>query len=162
MATERQNSESQIVGGQSVPKASSPRVRARMQAQARHNTACELRLRRALHRRGLRYRTHVRLLPRREADIVFASARVVVFVDGCFWHGCDLHKRSSNTNSGWWSSKIARNRARDRQTNAALLEAGWTVVRIWEHTDAEQAAAALKKIVARRRDQPRRPFLFVL
>ena len=85
---------------------------------------------------------------RRRADVVFVSRRVAVFVDGCFWHGCELHPRSPRSNVEWWARKIAANRARDAETDERLAAAGWTVVRIWEHESAEAAAdrvcAALK------------------
>jgi len=113
-----------------------------MERQRRRDTAPELTLRRALHRRGLRFRVDapVPAGPRRRADVVFPACRLAVFVDGCFWHGCELHPRSSKTNSDWWAEKIATNRARDAETDARLVEQGWTVVRVWEHEPAESAA----------------------
>lgn len=133
--------------------ASTASVRNRMQRQARKDTGCELLLRRALHARGLRYRVHRRVLPdlRREADLVFRGARVAVFVDGCFWHGCQRHRTPSITNSAWWAAKIARNVERDAQTSALLTSAGWSVVRVWEHADAVRAAEVVANIVRARR-----------
>lgn len=95
---------------------------------------------------GLRYRVHVQPLSRlrREADIVFPRARVAVFVDGCFWHGCPEHgQRRHEVNSWYWPEKISRNQRRDADTDARLTEAGWTVVRLWEH---EPPAAAAERI----------------
>ena len=83
------------------------------------------------------------LLPqigRTRPDIVFTGARVAVFVDGCFWHRCPEHGSSPKTNAGWWRLKLDNNVKRDRTTDAALAEAGWTVIRIWEHEDASTAA----------------------
>jgi DNA mismatch endonuclease (patch repair protein) len=101
-------------------------------------------IRRSLHPRGLRYRVHVRPVPsiRRTADVVFTRARIAVFVDGCFWHGCpDCYgARIHKTHPGYWTAKIQRNRARDEDTDHRLTEAGWHVVRIWEHEDPETAA----------------------
>lgn len=114
-----------------------------MQATARRDTAPELALRRELHRRGLRYRVEVRLpeLPRRRMDIVFTRARLVVLVDGCFWHGCPVHATTARANAPYWSAKLAANRARDRDTDERLAAAGWTVLRVWEHEDPVEVAA---------------------
>ncbi len=95
------------------------------------DTSCEMLLRRELHRRGLRYRLHTKLPGK--PDLVFASARVAVFVDGCFWHGCPKHFRIPATNREYWERKIARNRERDAAATASLRQEGWTVIRIWEH-----------------------------
>src|SRR5262249_46138637 len=64
---------------------------------------------------------------------LFPRERVVVFVDGCFWHGCPRCYRIPGSNSGYWSQKISRNRARDRRVTKELKSAGWKVLRIWEH-----------------------------
>ena len=126
--------------------ASSPGVRRRMQLQRERDTVPELALRRELHRRGRRYRVDVPIVPgtRRRADIVFGRARVAVFVDGCFWHGCPEHGQRAHHVNGWyWPEKIAGNRRRDADTDARLRAAGWAVVRVWEHQDPEQAAALI-------------------
>jgi len=126
--------------------ASSPGVRRRMQQQRVRDTAPELALRRELHRRGRRYRVDVPIVPgtRRRVDIAFTKARVAIFVDGCFWHGCPEHgQRAHNVNEWYWPEKIAGNRQRDADTAARLRAAGWAVVRIWEHDDPEQAAALI-------------------
>jgi DNA mismatch endonuclease (patch repair protein) len=107
-----------------------------MSRQRRSGTAPELALRRALFARGLRYRVDVAPLPalRRKADVVFARARLAVFVDGCFWHGCPEHGRRRHEVNGWyWPAKIERNRFRDGETDKALAAAGWSVLRVWEH-----------------------------
>ncbi len=100
---------------------------------------------------GLRYRIHRRPLPqlRRQADIVFTRARVAVFVDGCFWHGCPDHGTSPKVNGEWWAAKLEVNRKRDLDTNAQLAEAGWTTVRVWEHEEATAAAQGVSEAVAR-------------
>jgi DNA mismatch endonuclease, patch repair protein len=122
-----------------------------MQAQARRDTGCELALRSTLYAAGYRYRIHARVLPdlRREADLVFHRARVVVFVDGCFWHGCSRHKKPVKANAAWWQAKLARTMQRDRDTNAKLVNAGWSVVRVWEHSDPLVAALAIGQILRR-------------
>ena len=125
-----------------------------MQLQASRDTAPERTLRSALHRSGLRFRVHVRPVPgiRREADIVFPAARVAVFVDGCFWHGCPEHASWPKANAEWWRRKIEGNRERDDDTDERLREAGWTVVRMWTHEDPTAKASEIAQIVRRRRD----------
>lgn len=122
-----------------------------MSSQPRRDTRPELALRRILHRAGLRYRVDAAVVPglRRKADIVFRRARVAVFVHGCFWHGCPEHATWPKANARWWRAKIERNRERDRETECALGAAGWTVVRVWEHEDAGEAAARVSEAVAR-------------
>src|SRR4051812_3182040 len=110
-----------------------------MAKQRTRDTAAEVQLRRLLHARGLRYRVDAAIpgLPRRRADLTFATSRVIVFVDGCFWHGCQEHKTAPKANADWWATKLARNVERDRETEAHLASLGWRVVRIWEHEDPE-------------------------
>jgi DNA mismatch endonuclease (patch repair protein) len=67
-------------------------------------------------------------------DFAHRGARVVIFIDSCFWHGCPQHLRRPSSNVAYWQQKIRRNRARDRRVNAELKAAGWRVVRIWEHS----------------------------
>ncbi len=70
-----------------------------------------------------------------------------MFVDGCFWHGCPLHgRRSPSTNSWYWVEKIATNKARDAETDELLVAAGWRVVRVWEHEDAEAVALDIETL----------------
>ena len=124
-----------------------------MERQARRETRAEIALRSALHRRGLRYRLHQKLLPglRREADIVFGRARIAVFVDGCFWHSCPIHGSQPKANSVWWQTKLEANRARDRDTDDRLRRAGWLSIRVWEHEDMEAAATDIAIAVVKRR-----------
>jgi DNA mismatch endonuclease (patch repair protein) len=84
---------------------------------------------------------------RRSADISFTRARIAVFVDGCFWHGCPDHYRPAKRNSEFWSGKIEANRERDKDTNRRLSEAGWTVIRVWEHEDPVTIAADIANLV---------------
>ncbi|MFD8596350.1 very short patch repair endonuclease [Kitasatospora sp. NPDC059646] len=134
-----------------VPKeteswASNDAVRASMQANRSRDTGPELALRRAVHARGLRYRVSARPLKelRRTADLLFTRAKVAVFLDGCFWHGCPEHHTVAVRNGTYWASKVERNRTRDADTNQRLAEAGWTVVRVWEHEDPIEAAARVE------------------
>jgi DNA mismatch endonuclease (patch repair protein) len=113
------------------------------------DTAHELALRRELFARGLRYRVDVRpesSIPRR-ADTVFRSARVAVFSDGCYWHGCPEHGSWPRTNCEWWRRKIEATRARDEDTTVRLRAAGWTVFRVWEHENLVAAATRIESAV---------------
>lgn len=105
-----------------------------------------------MHRRGLRYRVAARPIPgvRRSADLVFASARVAVFVDGCFWHGCPEHYVAALSNKEYWADKISGNRARDADTDAKFLANGWLPLRIWAHENSEDAADLVVKVVQER------------
>jgi DNA mismatch endonuclease (patch repair protein) len=97
-----------------------------MTRQGRRDTAPEVAARRILHGWGLRYRVDAALPGmRRRADLLFRGARVAVFVDGCFWHGCPEHGTRSRNNADWWAEKLARNVQRDRDTDQRLTEAGW-------------------------------------
>ncbi|MDI9975024.1 very short patch repair endonuclease [Rhodococcus sp. IEGM 1307] len=122
--------------------ATDPATSARMRAQRRRDTAPELALRRELHRRGVRY--YVDRAPmkgvRRRADLVFPRRKVAVYVDGCFWHSCPQHATFPKNNAQWWAEKLAGNVTRDRDTDTRLTDAGWTVVRIWEHENPVVAA----------------------
>ncbi|MFD5385266.1 very short patch repair endonuclease [Streptomyces sp. NPDC127074] len=142
----------EMVGERPLPEgswASSAATRSTMRGNRGRDTAPELRIRSLLHREGLRYRVSARPLPgvRRTADIVFTRARVAVFVDGCFWHGCPDHCRPARTNSDFWRAKIDGNRARDAQTDRFLAEAGWRAIRIWEHEDPVRAAGRIAAAV---------------
>ncbi|WP_211372275.1 very short patch repair endonuclease [Mycolicibacterium grossiae] len=134
--------------------ASSPEARARMQSNKSRDTKPELALRSAVHKLGLRYRVDTRPLTtmRRRADLVFTRAKVAVFLDGCFWHGCPVHHTKAAANATFWADKVTTNRARDRDTDARLAEAGWVSVRIWEHEDPAEAAARVRDVVRGRAD----------
>ncbi|ALG13357.1 very short patch repair endonuclease [Kibdelosporangium phytohabitans] len=136
-----------------TPLETAPSVSKRMSKQKSRNTQVEVELRKALFAAGLRYRIHVRPIPgvRREADIVFRSARVAVFVDGCFWHGCPQHATWPKNNAAFWRTKIETNRRRDTDTDARLDEAGWLSVRVWEHEPVRAAAERVREIVQVRR-----------
>jgi DNA mismatch endonuclease, patch repair protein len=78
------------------------------------------------------WRRHAKLTGR--PDFAFRSQRVLVFIDGCFWHGCPKCYRPPEDNRGYWSAKVAGNRRRDRRATRLLSETGWNVLRIWEHS----------------------------
>jgi len=118
-----------------------------MRGNRRRDTAPELAIRRLLHAAGLRYRVDTRPLPdlNRRADLVFRRAKVAVFIDGCYWHGCPQHGTTAKTNADYWATKIGRNVTRDRETDLMLTKAGWQVVRLWEHEDPVDAARAVQE-----------------
>jgi len=132
------------------PHPSSPAATAVMRGNRRRDTKPELRLRSALHRRGLRFRVDHRVEVRGASvrcDVVFPKAKVVVLVDGCFWHGCADHGTRPRVNAGYWQAKLERNIARDRRNDEQLAAAGWRVVRVWEHEEPQIAAVRIRDIV---------------
>jgi DNA mismatch endonuclease (patch repair protein) len=73
---------------------------------------------------------------------------LAVFVDGCYWHRCPEHHIPAKRNAAWWASKLDANVARDRATDLLLIDAGWTVLRFWEHEPMEVAASKIESIIA--------------
>jgi len=129
----------------------SPGTRRRMLATAGKDNAMERSVRSALHLRGLRFRVHVPVpQTRRTIDIAFTRARVAVFIDGCFWHGCPLHGTAPKKNDVWWREKLAANRQRDQDTVERLTRLGWAVMRIWEHEKIDTAASQIEERVRAR------------
>ncbi|MFD7134948.1 very short patch repair endonuclease [Streptomyces sp. NPDC059894] len=122
--------------------ASTPAVRASMKGNRGRDTKPEKVLRSLLFKEGLRYRVNTPPIQglRRSADVLFPKARVAVFVDGCFWHVCPEHHRPATKNTDFWREKFADNQRRDAETNRILEEAGWTVIRAWEHEAPDDVA----------------------
>lgn len=120
-----------------------------MRANRPRDTGPELAIRAELFARGLRYRIHRRPLPslRSEADVVFPRERVAVYVDGCFWHRCPQHGVLPTANGAWWRTKLDTNVQRDRRADHVLEEAGWTVMRVWEHESPVAAADRIERLV---------------
>jgi DNA mismatch endonuclease, patch repair protein len=140
-----------VAGRMSVPRASSPAARRRMKSTRQRDTICEVTLRSAIHRTGLRFRIQWQIPgTRRRADVAFPSKKVVVFVDGCFWHMCPQHATWPKANEQWWRDKLMRNVERDRDTDALLESRGWLVLRFWEHDDMLQAAKKVAAVIAQR------------
>lgn len=131
----------------------SPAERSRTMAAVRsRDTTPERLVRSALHRTGIRFRLRQKVaLPTRTVtpDLVFRGARVAVFIDGCYWHGCPEHCRMPTSNRAYWTDKIERNRERDRRTDAELLAAGWAVLRHWEHEAPDEVARAVATALGR-------------
>ena len=138
--------------------ASSLAVRASMRSNKPRDTRPELALRSAAHALGLRYRVSAQPVKglRRTADMVFPRERVAVFLDGCFWHGCEVHHTVAATNAQYWAAKVQRNRERDRETNEHLSRAGWLVVRVWEHEEPSEAAQRIAELIKSRRREAHR------
>jgi DNA mismatch endonuclease (patch repair protein) len=114
------------------------------------HTQPELRVRTLLHCLGFRYRLHGKSLPGKP-DLVFARARAVLFVHGCFWHmhRCKFGKPAPATNASFWAEKRGSNVVRDKRNRAALRAAGWRVFEVWEcHTrDGEKLRAKLEPLI---------------
>lgn len=123
-----------------------PAQRSRCMGRIRsRDTKPELALRKQLFSRGLRYRTTLRLPGK--PDLVFPAAKLVVFVDGCFWHGCPVHGTSPKSNRDYWTAKLRRNMERDAEVTRALGEEGWRVLRFWEHEVANELSRVADEIV---------------
>ena len=116
-----------------------------MKRMPRRDSKAELRLRRELHRLGLRYRVHLRGLPG-TPDIAFTRARIAVFVDGCFWHCCPDHGVTPKANREWWVDKLKGNVDRDRRKDEKLQGIGWLPVHIWEHECPVEAARGIENL----------------
>ena len=113
------------------------------------DTKAELLLRKALWHRGYRYYKNYKKLPGKP-DIVFLKSRIVVFVDGEFWHGYEWeeNKNKIRSNQEYWIPKIERNMQRDKEINRLLEEAGWTVLRFWSRDVLKRLDECIKKIEA--------------
>jgi DNA mismatch endonuclease (patch repair protein) len=144
-----------------MPDIVDAQTRSRMMSGIRsRDTKPELRVRRWLHARGLRYRLHDRRLPG-TPDVVLAKYNTVIFVHGCFWHqhpGCRFAYRPS-TRADFWGAKLSRNVSRDSSQQSALVAAGWRVLTIWEcEVGDDRALEAL--VVEVKSALPTQPLLF--
>lgn len=127
----------------------------RMKSVRRTGTKAELLLQQALDSMGFKYKVNASVIPNstRKADIIFLKEKIVVFVDGCFWHGCPLHGTKAKANAEFWYLKIKANKRRDKDTNRKLEKEGWLVIRVWEHEDPKEAAAKIADLVREKRKQ---------
>ncbi len=124
----------------------SPARSRNMAAIRRTDTRPELLLRRALHARGLRFRKDYAIRAEGRIirpDVAFTRYRLAVFLDGCFWHGCPEHGRPPKTNNSYWLPKLAKNARRDGEQTRILTDAGWTVIRVWEHVYLDDAVSII-------------------
>jgi DNA mismatch endonuclease (patch repair protein) len=127
-----------------VPKKVRSKIMSRIKGK---NSKSEILLRKALFNAGYRYRVNYRISGYR-SDIVLASDKVAIFVDGCFWHKCPKCYREPKSNKRYWIPKIEENVARDRRIDAALKDDGWRVFHFWEHEinrNVERCLAKIKK-----------------
>jgi DNA mismatch endonuclease (patch repair protein) len=134
------------------PEPSSPAATAIMKGNRGRDTAPEVRVRSLLHRSGHRFRKNllVRVPGLRRgarADIALTRHRVVVFVDGCFWHGCPEHGHVPKANTDYWGPKLGRNVRRDRIIDEKFQLAGWKVLRVWEHVPPEESVRRIVEAI---------------
>jgi DNA mismatch endonuclease (patch repair protein) len=112
------------------------------------NTKPEITLRKTLWKNGLRgYRLHLKKLPGKP-DIVFSKSKVVIFVDGCFWHKCPVCYTEPETNKEYWIPKINQNVLKDQEQTRDLEKMGYTVIRIWEHEVEKSIETVINRIIA--------------
>jgi DNA mismatch endonuclease, patch repair protein len=124
-----------------------------MRANRRRDTGPELAIRRMMHRAGLRYRVDFPIRPDDgrvvRPDVAFTRVRLAVFIDGCFWHGCPEHHRLPGANVDYWSTKVARTQERDLRDSERMRNAGWFVLRFWEHEEPESVLGSVERMLAR-------------
>ncbi|HEX8218515.1 MAG TPA: very short patch repair endonuclease [Chloroflexia bacterium] len=128
-----------------MPDTFSPQKRSEIMRRVKgKNTSLEMKVRSALHRRGLRYRLSYALPGK--PDLVFVKAHIAVFIDSCFWHGCSQHVRMPNSNQEYWQVKIRRNVERDAKTNELYKELDWRIIRVWEHELKEDFEGCITRL----------------
>ena len=131
------------------PAPANKRVSEQMRRMPTKNSNPELRLRKALYERGLRYRLHPKGLPGKP-DITFGPSKLAVFVDGCYWHNCPDHGTIPKNNREWWLKKFDQNRNRDLRKDQELREIGWLPLHVWEHEDPTKAAEKIHRLINQR------------
>ena len=136
--------------GSAYPAPSSAAVTALMRSNSSRVSRPEINLRKALHSSGLRFRKNYSVETcglRVNIDIAFPKARLAVFVDGCFWHGCGLHGNQPRVNQAYWRRKLSGNVERDRRVDSCLALDGWRVLRLWEHVSCDDAVAQVAEVL---------------
>ena len=122
-------------------------TRSKIMSQVQRNSKPEQVLRKALFRLGYRYSLNHRFKELNfKPDIVMVSRRVCIFVDGCFWHGCPKCGHIPHTNSGFWETKIRRNKYRDRKNGRILREYGIQAIRFWEHDLSDNPKRCISRL----------------
>lgn len=110
------------------------------------NTKIEVMIRNGLRKNGIRnYRVNYKI--NGTPDLAFVKEKIVVFIDGCFWHKCGLCYSEPKSNVAYWKKKVDENVNRDRNVDAELIKQGWDVIRIWEHDVKNNLAGAITKIL---------------
>lgn len=125
-------------------------VTQQMKKMPRSGSKPEMLLRSELFRRGMRFRVNYPALPGRP-DIAFTKAKIAIFIDGCFWHGCPIHGTLPKNNREWWDEKLQGNKDRDRRKDLELQEMGWLALHYWEHDDFEEIADEIEEVWHERR-----------
>ena len=122
--------------------------RRNMQAIRSKDTTIELRMRKALWERGIRYRKNYKKLIGKP-DIAITKYKIVIFCDSDYWHGYDWENRNQRikSNRDYWVPKIERNMKRDREVTAALQEEGWLVLRFWEWQIRKQLDECVEEVL---------------
>lgn len=123
----------------------SKKARSRTMSKIRSkNTKIEMIIRKTLWKKGYRYRVHTKL--KGKPDIVFPKYRMAIFIDGCFWHKCPKCYKEPQSNRAYWIPKIERNAVRDKENEAYLKNAGWKIIRIWEHEVKKNTDKCIRRI----------------
>lgn len=120
------------------------------------NTAPERIVRSALTNAGVRYRLQMKT-PGGRADLVVPSRKFALFIDGCFWHGCPEHYVHPRSNASFWDRKLRENVDRDRRQTRALIDEGWSFLRVWEHEVHEAPLKVVEQIKSQLEGARRRP-----
>lgn len=122
--------------------------RKNMQAIRSKDTSIEIKLRKALWERGIRYRKNYKKVIGKP-DIAITKCKIAVFCDSDYWHGYDWENRNQRikSNREYWIPKIERNMERDRQVTKALEDDGWFVLRFWEWQIKKQLDDCVNAIV---------------
>lgn len=137
------------------PVASSNAALNRMKAAKPRDTTPEMALRQVLQEMGFAFSVDFSPIEglRRRVDILFVEERVAVMIDGCYWHGCPQHGTWPKQNAEFWKAKIKANKRRDIDTNQRLEDAGWHVIRVWEHENPHEAAERIIDVLNASQDQ---------
>jgi len=127
-----------------------PEVSERMRRVRISRTSAEREVEKVIRRVGLRYKRNTKSLPG-TPDFLIKEENLVVFVDGCFWHGCPRCFSGTKRNRKWWNEKILANERRDRRVDARLRKLGYRVIHIWEHNSQMQVQRRLLAFVKSQR-----------
>jgi len=117
-----------------------------MQAVKSKDSKIEVAFRKVLWNEGFRYSKNSSKYFGKP-DIVLKKHKTVIFIDSCFWHGCEKHCRLPKTNKKYWVNKIDRNQKRDKEVNKYYKKIGWKKIRVWEHEIINKPEIPIKKII---------------
>ena len=118
-----------------------------MAAVKSKDTSCEIILRKALWAAGVRgWQLHRKEITG-NPDLVFKGKKIAIFIDGCFWHGCETCCRMPKTRKEYWENKIKKNIIRDKEVNQQLKREGWKILRFWEHEIKREIDQCISRII---------------